>query len=809
MTMVPLLAQATSRTFFEWGRIQSNADWIAPIGAFVALLVFARFWYLRDAAELRGWQRLLLTTLRAGCFAGLLWIYLEPQWRTERDVTTNSQAVVLVDTSLSMGLPDESFPSTGATPSRAERAIQALKTGRLINELRRTHDVSVLRFDQELQSVRELPKLSAQTKTDENGLPLVDQDATDWDAALNPRGVETRLSQALSDVINERRRGPLSGIVVLTDGSQNSGPAPISAIRLAQEAGVRLHPIGLGSNRQPINVRISDFVVPARAFPNDSYTVTGYLQSQGLSDRTVHVELLSAPADDARGANPTEGRLEAATDVRLPGDGEIVPVRFEVTPDETGRRTLTLRVEAPADDSNPNDNRQQADLEVVDQRTRVLLFASGPTREYRFLHALLFRDEYVDVDLLLGTAQPGMTQEARTVLERFPSTREELDQYDVIIAIDPDWQSLDARSIANFEHWLAEQAGGLILIAGPIYSDSWAEKPELAKIRDMYPVEFRRRFSLAGESMDTSVEPCPLEFTRDGMDAEFLALADSPAASQEAWATVPGFYACLEVRAAKPGATIYANFDDPRHGAGERLPYLCGQFYGSGRVFYMGSGEMWRLRGINADYFEQFYTKLIRNVAQGRLVRGSSRGVLLTERDRYLLGQTVELRAQLSNAQLEPLSASDVTTLITLPDNSTLPVKLEASGARPGNFSGQFVVQQEGVYRIDLELPDSSDHHLTKRINVRVPDLERENPVRNDVLLNELAASTGGHFYIGVEDGLGLKGAPPLWQQLPDRTLTHPESERPKPLWDNWLVMAIIVGCLSLEWLLRRLMKLA
>ena len=37
---------------FEWGRIQTNADWILPIAALLAAFVFVRAMYRRDAAEL-------------------------------------------------------------------------------------------------------------------------------------------------------------------------------------------------------------------------------------------------------------------------------------------------------------------------------------------------------------------------------------------------------------------------------------------------------------------------------------------------------------------------------------------------------------------------------------------------------------------------------------------------------------------------------------------------------------------------------------------------------------------------------------
>jgi hypothetical protein len=804
-----LLAATTSRTYFEWGRVHANSDWIAPILALVATAAYVVWLYRRDAAELGPAVRTLLVGLRLAAIVGVLWIYLQPQWRTEHDVTTNSQAVLLVDTSLSMGLADESFPSSAGAPNRAQRVMQALKGEKLLSELRKTHDVTVARFDTSTSDIVVLPKLSATSTSAEKPSPDAETTrAVDWATALAPRGAETRLGQGLREALIAQRGGPISGVVLFTDGGQNSGPGPKQALEIAQQLDARIHAVGLGSDRQPINLRIADLTAPARAYPGDSYTVTVFVQAQGMAGRAVRLELLtSASATDDRAAEA--GVIEAASEVRLGADGETVPVRFDLTPTEPGRRALTARVVAPADDSNPNDNQQQAEVEVVDEKTRVLLFASGPTREYRFLHTLLFRDDHVEVDVLLGTAQEGISQEARRILDAFPATREELDEYDCIVAFDPDWQSLPAATIDALEHWVADQAGGLVLVAGPVHSDTWVEKPGLTKIRDLYPVEFRRRFALSETSTPTASDAWPLEFTREGLEADFLWLGDSAGASREAWTGFGGVYQCLEVRGPKPGATIYARFAEPNTEPDGGRPYFCGQFYGAGRVFYLGSGEMWRLRSLDPAHFEQFYTKLVRHVSQGRLMRGSSRGVLLADRERYFLGQTVEVRAQLTTPQLEPLEAASVSLAVARPDGTTENVELSADGVRVGNFSGQFVVSQEGAYELELPLPGGGEQSLTRRIQSRVPDLERENPSRNDALLTEITKTGGGRYYIGVEDALGMRQSPAVWTELPDRSLVRPQSEKPRSLWDNWQVMTAIAGCLCLEWLVRRFAKLA
>ncbi|MFM7073073.1 MAG: hypothetical protein ACKO38_14900, partial [Planctomycetota bacterium] len=45
----------------------------------------------------------------------------------------------------------------------------------------------------------------------------------DWRAELGPRGSETRLGDAVENLVNKERGGPIAGIVVLSDGGRNAG----------------------------------------------------------------------------------------------------------------------------------------------------------------------------------------------------------------------------------------------------------------------------------------------------------------------------------------------------------------------------------------------------------------------------------------------------------------------------------------------------------------------------------------------------------------------------------------------------------
>ena len=81
---------------------------------------------------------------------------------------------------------------------------------------------------------------------------------------------------------------------------------------------------------------------------------------------------------------------------------------------------------------------------------------------------------------------------------------------------------------------MADQGGGLIVVAGPIYTgaaiNGWTQNRAMTPIRNLYPVEFPRRMSSAESGVYSTAEPWPLDFTREGLEADFLMLGDSATA---------------------------------------------------------------------------------------------------------------------------------------------------------------------------------------------------------------------------------------------------------------------------------------
>jgi hypothetical protein len=639
----------------------------------------------------------------------------------------------------------------------------------------------------------------------------------DWQDRLSARGGSTRLGSAIEFIVNRERAGPIAGIVVLTDGQSNAGKLPQAAVAAAANASIPLYPIGVGSNVTPPNIAVADVQAPPRVFPGDRFKVKALVTSFGLEGSSAKARLFSIDADE------TEAEIEEAEDsIRLGADGEPVPVSFDVQRSEEGKRKYIVRIIPLEQEREVRDNQRSADVSIVERKTNVLLIAGGPTREFRFLRNQLYRDKSVTTHVWLQSAKPGSDQESDVLLDSFPETKNEMYFFDCVIAFDPDWRALSADQSELLERWVAEQAGGMILVAGPVNTPEWTRRPRGDKaidpLRKLYPVSFYSQGSAVLKLGRFGGDKAyPIEFTREGRAAEYLWLDDSSARSSETWDSFDGVFGYYAVNESKAGANVLAFFADPNTMVGDRLPiYLASQFYGAGRVFFQASGEMWRVRRMNVDYFEAYYNRLVRWASQGRLMRDSKRGVLLADRQRCWMGDNVNLQAILRDAQDQPLSMSEVTATILRPDDTTDSIVLRSNSAavRPGTFSGQFIAAIEGDYRISLPIPDSPDlETLATTVRSSIPDLEKERPQRNDKLLQEMADKTEGYYYRGFEAfsvSPESESAPENLIQLRDQeTLLTGALDRVfKRKLMMWL-MALIAISLTLEWTTRRLHRLA
>jgi hypothetical protein len=429
-------------------------------------------------------------------------------------------------------------------------------------------------------------------------------------------------------------------------------------------------------------------------------------------------------------------------------------------------------------------------------------------RDYQFTRNLLFRDSGTDVDVWLQSGRSGISQEAKNLLFEFPPTDAELFKYDVIVCFDADWKQVPEASRKSLAQWVFQHAGGLIVIAGDVYTTELATSNDTFQIiRTLYPVVLATDlfdYELVGDEFQN---PQKIELTETGKKADFLQLGDNSQESARVWdEEFTGVFRSYPTIKAKAGANVFASFSDRRAITENGKPILLAeQFYGGGRVLYLGSAELWRLRAVDEKYFERFWIKSIREVGQGRLLRGTNRGGLLLEQHNFSLGATVPIRASVLDPQFKELVAPHVDVEVFDPRGKRMipALRLLADKSRLGQFTGSFPANFAGRYRLELPIPDSTDQ-VVDFIQVEMPDLEFIKQEQDVAQLQRLATEELGGKYLTLAEA--ERQLPDL---LPDRSTKKIQYDVPQPLWDREWVMYLLVAVLGVEWLTRKLLKLA
>ncbi|RMF87020.1 MAG: hypothetical protein D6741_21130, partial [Planctomycetota bacterium] len=574
---VPLLAQSVVRSTFRWGRIEQPSDWWLPGFALAAALAYAFWMYRKDAVELKPVAAKLLTFLRAVVLIGLFLLWLEPGIHRERETLQSSHVDILIDTSSSMSIADGS-PDSGTGTARLTRALDTLSQPSFLETLRRRHEVRLFRFDRELKEIGRLPRLAE--KSQDSDTRAAGDTPPDWLDDLSPSGEETRLGDALAHLAEQTQDHPAAAVFVISDGASNAGvsaddPGMLDRLKTS------VYTLGIGQTDQPRNVGVERLEVVKRIYPGDPCRITGLLRHVRAEGASVDVELLVRPGSKAEDTGT--GEQIATQRVTLPAEA-LVSVPFQHVFTDLGQFILCLRIRSEAG-GDASDDFVEVPVEVVDRRNRVLLFAGGPTRDYQFARSVLWRDPTIEPDILLQTGQPGMSQEGKRILDRFPTSLAELAEYDVIFAFDPDWKQVPPDGQRLLEQWVAQQGGGLIVEAGVVHMGTalggWTQDPDCKVIRDLLPVELQRNVGVTEVLAYSGAEAWPPAFTEEGWNAEYLWLKDTPEENVAAWESFEGIYSCHISRRAKPAAVVLAYFGDPSLGTGDERPvYLAEQFYG-------------------------------------------------------------------------------------------------------------------------------------------------------------------------------------------------------------------------------------
>lgn len=729
---------------FERGSFVLASGW--PVWLLLGLAVAALatvLWVLRRSAW-RSRRLMALAALEAGAFLLLLLLLWRPALSVSSLKPQQNVIAVIVDSSKSMARPGS------AQPRLAE--AKALLANNLVNDLERRFPVRLYEAGSRMQRVNSAAGIEAKQES-------------------------TRLGDALRDVVAEAATLPVGGVVLLTDGAENSGGFDGNVMRALKRSRIPVHPVGFGLDRIERDVELMEAEMPARTLPQSRLAATVTLRQAGYSGKTARVEVLDG------------GKRLGSRDILLGDENtpqrELVPFQAAAA----GARTLEISVALLDGETNRENNKRRRLLIVENRKPRILYIEGEPRWELKFIRRALEEDPNVEIVSILRTTQNKYyrqgVKDPKELEQGFPATVDELFAYEGLIigciesgAFTPSQQSL-------IREFVDRRGGGLLFLGGRVsLSDGgWNRTP----VADLLPV------TLADRKSNFRREPAKVELTAAGRDSLITRLDDIPDKNTARWKLMPALADYQETGSPKPGAVVLLE----ARAAGRALPLLSLQNYGRGRIALLATGGTWKWQMLQ-DSKDQTHETFWRQMARFLVESTPGRAQLTLDSSNYSDRTRIKARFSTHDRNYLPAPEAQVDLRLIAPSGSSAPVTTLPDPAEPGIFQAEFEAPESGTYVLEAVAKDDNGETGRDVVSFLREDGVEENfrTEQNRELLERLARETGGRYWKPTETG-GLGEA----ISLSEAGISVKET---RELWDAPAALLLLAGLKAAAWLLRR-----
>lgn len=777
--------------------------WARPTWLYVGLAVlpFLAVWiavrHRRSLPFVPHFWRWLLTTCRVLILLLLVIVLGGPMLRVEETSLQKPILAVILDESASMRLPQTSLSDAEIwrlavamelmekpDPSKPMKIDPDVRR-RITTETRLGSVEAIIAHNKE-QTIQTWPQwFDVRSYRVASAVRSVPWDGNVVTPLPDTAQTETDLGAVIERALDDAAGRRLAAILLITDGRWTTGTDPMTLVARLTGRGSNspdakptvLITIPAGPLAEPVDIAVADAIAPLQASQGDRVTVLASIESSGLNSKAVNVKLL-----DATGKTLDEKPLTLSSKER-----QHVQLTFPA--DLPGETSLTIAIDPTPEELLQDNNNRNLVIEVEKQRKRILYIEGWPRWDFRFLDFALRRDTGLDVkiaveaSLLAAGVLPGDVPTRAGV----PQDADGFAEYHTVILGDISPVILPPRLQEALARAVREKGTGLIIQAGT------SRMP-----RDFMAGPLGALMPVRMESSTTGLEaqpfaPFAMKVTANGAIHPIFQLYESASENRAIWSRMPEFYWAASASEALPAATVLARVEGP----GLDRPLVVEWFAGRGRVLFVGLDTTYRWRrNIGSHLFYRFWGQAIRHVSRDPS-RDEKRSWMQVTPRRVRQGDSVSIELYAVNADGKPLDTAIVTLDVS---GGKVPERIELGRTpQPGQFRGTWQPSESGQYR--LTYTDARGETLTGLVVVAGTGRELRAPGIDRELLGSLADATGGL----MKNAWDMHEAVRAFREEPTKT-THPyESD----IWDNWIVMVLLVGLYCTDLGIRRLMGLS
>ena len=734
------------REYFEQGELlpQTWGSTALIIFALLISLALISFSAWRNREQLSARKLTTIAGIQVLVAITAIAMLAQPVLEIEELRPQDNKVVVLVDTSRSMALSDD------GEISRLQSVLPILDLDLLQPLQASGYSLELQSFSGSLDDVQQL--LSAQAQ---DSSPITNQ-----------------LNNALRSATNQA----LAGLILVSDGADNSGEVNELWYSQLQSFGVPVQTLGVGREVMTEDIEVSAVNLPNSAVPEANLRAEVTLQSGTPRETTLKVY--------------DGDRIIAAQEVSLPGNGQKIQESIAIPTGSVGVRHLRFVLDPAAGEYNLQNNELRHNLTIAETQPRVLYVEGEPRWEYKFIRRAVEEAGFVHLHGLVQTSTNKSYRQGIDSPEQlengFPSSRDELFNYQGLIIGSQQAAILSPEQIQLIRDFVDIRGGSLLMLGGlsGLTDGGWQN----TSVAEILPLQ------LLDTDRNTFVRQQARAYpTAAGLRAPWLRFDREDSANEAVWNVLPEIADYQLVGEARPGATVLMEVE---HSQGVS-PLFAHQRYGRGKTYILASGGTWRWQ-MQLDSEDQSHETFWQSLLQEMISEVPLSIDFQTDANWYLDNSEIEISANIRDQSFEPSGNAEVKVRVTDSAGQIQEIELNPVSTEPGAYRGTAIVDNEGLVQLDMNATLGETELDPIRLFTERSDGRQEyfNTAQNVSFLQRISEETGGNYFTPDEAADMLDSL-----RFSNSGITEREF---LPLWSMPINFLLLLSFKAGEWLLRR-----
>jgi Putative glutamine amidotransferase len=698
----------------------------------------------RSSQDLKYWQAVVIWLLESAVVCLILVLLWQPAMVIAELKPQQNVIAILIDDSRSMAIAEDGM-------TREQRAKEALQSNTL-SQLQAKFQTRLYRLDGNIARLNGLQELG---------------DAT---------APATHIGDGLKQLLDETSDIPLGGVVLLTDGSDNSGGVDRETIAALRNRHIPVHTVGFGAEVVSPDIEMDDAVIAPHVMANSRLSAQVTFHEHGYDGRKATLTVRD------------RDQLLASREITLAG-GKIQSEELLFNAGTAGAKSLQFSIVPQSGERNQLNNSVTRPVNVESAQLRILYVEGEPRWEYKFIRRAEQDDKTVQIVSMLRTTENKIYRQGisdpKELADGFPVRSEDLFGYAGIIigSVDAGYFSPVQQDLIR--EFVDRRGGGLLWLGGhsSLADGVWGG----SSLVDLLPVVLPKHNNTFHRA------PAYAELTSAGTDSLICRLADDPDANAQRWKKLPYLMDYQDAGTPKPGAAVLAEM----RAGGRKYPMLITQNYGRGRTAVLATSGTWRWQmsmPLGDTSHEMFWQQLLRWLVSdtpGHVVASASNRALFDDGH-------IHLSADVRDAEYQPAPDAKAEAHILGPGGISSTIEMTPVPDAPGSFQADWTADKTGSYVAEVTAQRGGQELGRNVVTFLRADGVAENfhTEQNRELLERLAQQTGARYWRPSDLGR-------LADEVPysEAGITMRET---KDLWNLPVIFLAILLMRSTEWLLRR-----